>query len=98
MSLATRALVAACRGVYRATDVARHFGVSKATVYRVWNTDDDPKVDPPNIWDTKVTAEILQADAPILARRGMTVQQIADHFGVRPARITEALSMGRAAA
>ncbi len=89
-----RRAVLACRGVYTQADTARHFGISVDTTHRIWRDDtaDDTLPEPPNIYGTIVTDDLILADLWILAGRGMTISQVAADLGVDTTRIRLAVA------
>lgn len=76
----------ACKGLYSVGDTARHFGVSKGTVWNVWHgrthTDVRPVEEAPRLTTTRVKPEIIKEDYPILKNRGLTPDEIASYFGI----------------
>ena len=88
----------ACREVYTVGDTARHFGVSKSTIARLWRFDRDTAdlPEPPNIWHTRTTDDLILADGQLLLNRGLTLDQAAAHLGVSTMTFTRAyLRAGR---
>ena len=87
----TKALVQACQGVYTVTDTAAHFGLGKSTVRRYWQAPHDPSTlpEPPNIYGTTLTAELILADTPVLLARGHTLEGVATILGCSQHRIRE---------
>lgn len=86
-----RAQVQACQGVYTCADTATHYGIGKSTVRRYWHAPHDPDTlpEPPNIYGTTLTADLILADTPILLARGHTIDGAAAVLGCSPHRIRE---------
>jgi transposase-like protein len=79
------ARIAACNGIYSIGDTARHFRVSKSTVYNIWTGKTHKNVmsvEPANVRTSRVPSDILIEDGTTLLRRGKTVAQAADELGV----------------
>lgn len=89
--------VKACEGLYRASDVARHYGVNKSTVSRVWNgeTHRDMKAAPeaPNV-SGRVSVELVRDDILTLLNRGMKPKEVAEELGLHLATVYKALPKG----
>lgn len=77
--------IAACAGVYRASDVARYFGVSKNYVYTLWSMDWPDLVCDVNIWDARPTVD--RRDVEILRNRGLNMEQISAELKVSVATL-----------
>lgn len=77
--------VRASKGLYRAADVARHYGVHRSTVKRIWDgelhKDAGVASEPPNVI-TRPRPSDLYEDILILVRRGLTYEEVANTLGV----------------
>lgn len=86
IDIQTIAQIKACEGVYSMGDTARHFGVSKDTVHRIWtgkaHTNVPAAVEPANVISTRVPAEVIVEDGERLLGRGMSVAEAARQLGV----------------
>ena len=81
---AQAAEIKASEAVYRASDLARHYGVNRSTVARIWAGSIWQEVQPsdiPNI-KTKTRAVDLAEDINLLIARGMKVDEVAQHLGL----------------
>jgi hypothetical protein len=81
----TAAQIKACQGVYSLSDTARHFGVGKASVHRIWNGETHGAVAPgdtPNVVSKRVPKDILIDDGQVLLQRGLSLNEAADTLGV----------------
>lgn len=82
--------VKACHGIYRMSDVARHYGIDKSTVKRIWDgerrQDIAAAADFPDIQVRPHTAD-LRDDIVCLLVRGLGVKDIASTVGLSPASI-----------
>ena len=82
--------VKACQGIYRMADVARHYGIDKSTVKRIWDGERRQDVaaaaDFPDINVRPHTAD-LHEDIVCLLVRGLGVKDIASTVGLSPATI-----------
>lgn len=79
------ASVKACDGIYRASDVARHFGVHRSTVGRIWrnelHADVSPASDFPDI-HTRLYGDYLRQAICELLQRGMKPKEVAQELEV----------------
>jgi transposase-like protein len=79
------AQIKACQGIYRASDVATHFGVHKSTVTRIWNgqrhADLSPADDYPDFRARPTPGGIAEEVQERLAR-GDSVKHIAEDLGI----------------
>lgn len=76
--------IKATAGIYRAADVARHYGVHRSTVKRLWEGERRagiPKGQVPNI-NTRPRTEDLYDDIQILLRRGMKSEAVAKTLNI----------------
>lgn len=76
--------IKASEGVYRAADVARHYGVHRSTVVNIWRGRrhvDVPATDFPDIW-TRPTRDQLAEDLEVLIARGMSLEEAAEYLQV----------------
>lgn len=87
----TAGRIKACRGVYSVGDTAKHFGVSKDTVHRIWtekaHTDVPVAPETPYVNRSRVPASEVKEEATWLIRAGSTVEEAAQRIGVSPSRI-----------
>ena len=87
MRLTTDAVanIKASEAIYRASDVAKAYGVNRSTVHRIWtgagHSEVLPAYEPPDI-ETKARPSELADDIQLLAQRGWSAQQIADHLNI----------------
>lgn len=87
--------IKASEGIYRASDVAKHFGVHRSTVVRIWKGERHKDVSPaPDFPDIDVTHRPMDKaeDLCLLVGRGMSIDEAADHLGM--ARSTAYLIRG----
>lgn len=72
-------------GIYRASDVARHYGVHRSTVCRIWQGEAHRAVPPaddfPDI-TTPLRGADLYEEVETLLDRGLTVDEVARAVGV----------------
>lgn len=77
--------IKASAGIYRASDVARHYGVHRSTVGRIWDGDIragiEPASDFPDI-PTPLRDEELWEEVTALLERGLSVDEAATALGV----------------
>ena len=92
-------MVRNCLGIYTIRDVADYFGIDPRAISDIyaWQPDCPCVVSTvPNIFGTKVTDDLIVADAQILANRGYALWEIADHFGISTNQVRDAHTrMGR---
>lgn len=85
LTTTTVANIKASEGVYRASDVGRHYGVHRSTVCRIWqgqiHRDVSPAPDFPDI-HTRLRGEDLTEEIRTLLARGMKPSEIAEHLGI----------------
>ena len=77
--------IKACAGVYRASDVARHYNVHRSTVTRIWHNqrhaDVSPASDFPDIY-TPLYGAYLDEEIMRLLHRGMRPADVAQVLGI----------------
>lgn len=77
--------IKACEGIYRAADVARHYGVHPSTVTLYWQgrrrADISPAPDFPDI-QTRLYGSYLHEEIQTRLKRGMTVSEVANALGI----------------
>src|SRR5690242_21260296 len=82
--------IKASQGLYRASDVARHYGVHRSTVTRIWDgavhSSVSPAVEPPNVISRPRPSELAE-DIRLLLGRGMTPVEVAEALGVSVASV-----------
>lgn len=88
--------IKACAGIYRASDVARNYGVHRSTVVRIWQSKVHRHIrsagDFPDL-HVKPSRQDLAEELDILIRyRGKSIDQAADELGI--ARSTAYLLRG----
>lgn len=80
------AQIKACEGIYRASDVSRHFGCHRSTVLRIWDDelhcDVSPARDFPDIKPRNRATDYAE-DLNILVSRGMTVKEAAAVLNIK---------------
>lgn len=81
----TVANIKASQGVYRASDVARHFKCHRSTVKRIWDGQVHRQVSPasdfPDIAALRRPVDLLE-DINLLLDRGMTPYEVAVSLGI----------------
>lgn len=79
--------IKACEGVYRGSDVSRHYGLNRSTVCRIWkgeyHSTTPPASDFPDI-ATPLAGEALRETAKTLLQRGMQVKEVASELNITP--------------
>lgn len=82
--------IRACKNVYRASDVARHYECHRSTIKRVWDgqhhADVAPALEPPNLMSRSRPSELVE-DIRILRNRGMSPEEVAAVLNVSVASI-----------
>lgn len=77
--------IKACQSIYRASDVARHYGVHRSTVSRIWNghihCDVSPASDYPDFY-TRPTAGGMAEEVSERLSRGDNIKDIAEALGI----------------
>lgn len=95
MTLNDVAEIKACRNVYRAADVARHYGINPSTVTKIWEGQRragiKPAAEPPNI-NTKPRMKDLAEDIVILLKRGHTAKEVANTVGLSERSVYRAVA------
>ena len=85
MSTEVAAAIKACQGIYSMGDTAKHFSISKSTVFNIWHGNTHTGVAPteaPWIKPSRVSKDVIKEDYPVLRQRGWSIDQIASHLGV----------------
>lgn len=84
----------ACRGIYSVGDTAKHYGVSKGTVWNVWNNVTHADVKPseaPYIQKTRVPWTEIREEYSYLNDNGYTIETIAKRIGVSVGTVKKAI-------
>jgi hypothetical protein len=81
----TVANIKACNGIYRASDTARHFGVHRSTVKRIWDGQVHRQVSPapdfPDIAALRRPVDLIE-DINLLLDRGLCPYEVALALGI----------------
>lgn len=85
MTVDTIAEIKACQGIYRASDVARKYGVHRSTVIKYWDgtrrSSVSPATDYPD-WYSRPTTGGMAEEVSERISRGDNIKDIADELGI----------------